>query len=88
MGDYLKSKYNDTIAVIFSPTEDKVSILAIVGQSLLSKYHAGKIVSAVASRMGGKGGGRADSAMAGGKDRTQIPAIIKDLPEIIAQSAQ
>lgn len=88
LGDYLKSKYNDTIAVIFSPTEEKVSILAIVGQSLLSRYHAGKIVSSVASRMGGKGGGRADSAMAGGKDRAQMPAIIKDLPEIIAQSVQ
>lgn len=41
------------------------------------------IVNAVASELGGKGGGRPDSAMAGGTNPEKLPLIVQRLPELI-----
>ncbi|MCD8480831.1 MAG: DHHA1 domain-containing protein [Candidatus Cloacimonetes bacterium] len=54
-GDLLRSKLTTQVAVIFCPKADKLSILVNVGQNLAGRFHAGKIVSAIAAMMGGKG---------------------------------
>lgn len=81
--DSLKEKLSDQIALVFSRKGDKISILATVGKGLLSKYHAGKLVSAVAAELGGKGGGKPDSAMAGGNAPEDMKSILDKLPQII-----
>lgn len=63
--DVLRDKLNHEIAVLYSVKDDKLSILTVVGEGLKKSHHAGKIISAIAAKLGGKGGGRADSAMAG-----------------------
>lgn len=69
LADCIKSDYADMVAVLALPSSDKVTLLAVAGKdALASGVHAGKLVGAVAAVMGGKGGGRPDSAMAGGKD--------------------
>ncbi len=69
LADRIKSDYADMVAVLALPSSDKVTLLAVAGKdALASGVHAGKLVGAVAAVMGGKGGGRPDSAMAGGKD--------------------
>ena len=45
--------------------------------------HAGKIVGEVSSICGGKGGGRPDSAMSGGKDISKIPDALARVEEIL-----
>ena len=45
--------------------------------------HAGKLVGAVAAITGGKGGGRPDNAMAGGKDITKMVAALDAAREIL-----
>lgn len=69
LADQIKADHADTVAVLALPGADKVSLLAVAGKDAVAKgIHAGKLVGTVAAVMGGKGGGRPDSAMAGGKD--------------------
>lgn len=61
----------------------KASLICIVTPNLQKQFHAGKIVNKVAELIGGKGGGRPDMAMAGGKDVGKIKDAIAKLPEIV-----
>lgn len=73
LADQIKADHADTVAVLALPGADKVSLLAVAGKDAVAKgIHAGKLVGAVAAVMGGKGGGRPDSAMAGGKDADKL----------------
>lgn len=83
LGDQLKDKMQSGIAVLIANLGNKVSLLTIVSQDLTKHYHAGKIVGQLASILGGKGGGRPDSAMAGGKDVDKIPQALNSLDDII-----
>ncbi|MFO8144546.1 MAG: alanine--tRNA ligase [Candidatus Syntrophosphaera sp.] len=83
LGDCLKEKAKDAVSILFSVSGEKVSILCVVGKDLLPRYNAGRIVNAVASELGGKGGGRPDSAMAGGSGAENIPNLMEKLPDII-----
>lgn len=73
LADQIKADHADTVAVLALPGADKVSLLAVAGKDAVAKgIHAGKLVGTVAAVMGGKGGGRPDSAMAGGKDADKL----------------
>lgn len=82
-GDALRSKLSDQIAVLLCPKSDKLSIQVVVGGAVSSRFHAGKIVSAIAASMGGKGGGRPDSAMAGCQNPGDTTPLIAQIPDII-----
>ena len=83
IADQLKDKIGSGIGVIVAKVGDKVSVVTIVSKDLTSKYQAGKIVNEVAQIVGGRGGGRPDMAMAGGKDVDKIPQAVKAVPGII-----
>ena len=51
----------------------------------LSTAHAGKIAGAVAEICGGKGGGRPDSAMSGGKDISRVEAALAHAEKILSE---
>ena len=73
LADDIKAKYADTVAVLAVVSSEKLNFIAIAGKdALASGAHAGKLVGSVASICGGKGGGRPDSAMAGGKDTSKV----------------
>lgn len=84
--DSLKNKANNTIIVLFNLYEDKLNIITVVSSDLLKRFHAGKIVALVAAQLEGKGGGRPDAAMAGGKAIEKLPEVIKTVPELISQA--
>lgn len=88
IGDQLRDKLKSGIGVLFSKLEGKVSILVIVTKDLTDRYHAGKIVGKVAEIVGGRGGGKQNMAMAGGKDSSKIDEAIKKVPEIISSLKQ
>ena len=65
--DQLKNKLGSAIIVLGSAAgDDKVALIAGVTDDLVSRVKAGEIVNHVAQQVGGKGGGRADLAQAGG----------------------
>ena len=61
------------VAVFAVTSGDKLTFMTVCGKDAVKAgAHAGKIASAVAAVTGGKGGGRPDSAMAGGRDLSKI----------------
>ncbi len=74
LGDELKARYDDVVAVLATKRDGAVQLLAVAGKdAVASGAHAGKLVGAVAAVTGGKGGGRPDNAMAGGKHASKLP---------------
>ena len=73
MGDTLRDKAPNLVAVLSSVNGDKISFLAICGKDAIAKgMKAGELVKQVCAACGGSGGGKPDSAMGGGKDMSKI----------------
>ena len=71
--DTVKDTCPDMVAVFAVVNGDKLTFMTVCGKDAVKAgAHAGKIASAVAAVTGGKGGGRPDSAMAGGRDLSKI----------------
>jgi alanyl-tRNA synthetase len=85
--DRLKSKLGSCVIVLATVQEGKVVLVAGVSADLLAQMKAGEIVGAVAAQVGGKGGGRADFAQAGGtqpenlgKALAGVEALVRNRP--------
>lgn len=78
--DSLKNKLGKAIIVLAAVNDGKVQLIAGVTQNCTDKISAGELVNFVALQVGGKGGGRADLAQAGG---TQPEAVDKALDSVV-----
>jgi alanyl-tRNA synthetase len=67
MADILRQKLQSGVVVIGSRGEDKVGLVVAVSSDLVPRVHAGRLIKALAPRVGGGGGGRPEFAQAGGK---------------------
>jgi len=74
--DKLKDKLKHAAIVLAAVSEGKVSLIAGVTADASQKVKAGDLVNFVAQQVGGKGGGRADMAQAGGTDASNLPAAL------------
>ncbi len=83
--DRLKDKLGSAAIVLAAVENGKVSLVAGVTKDLVKRLHAGKLVGEVAAQVGGKGGGRADMAQAGGKSPEQLDAALAAVPDWIRQ---
>ena len=73
MGDTLRDKAPNVVAVLSTIAGDKITFLAICGKEAIAKgMKAGELVKMVCSACGGSGGGKPDSAMGGGKEITKL----------------
>ncbi len=73
LADDIKANNADMVAVLAVGNAEKFNFIAVAGKDAVAAgAHSGKLVGAVAAATGGKGGGRPDSAMAGGKDFSKI----------------
>ncbi len=83
LGDTIKDKEPNAVAVFAIHSGDKLNFIAVCGKDAVKNgAHAGNILREVSAVTGGRGGGRPDSAMSGGKEISKIPdalAIVKDL---------
>lgn len=68
MVDDLKNQLGSAVVVFATTAEDKVNLIVGVTKDLTDKVNAGQLVGAMAEKVGGKGGGRPDMAMAGGSE--------------------
>ncbi|MBQ8683660.1 MAG: alanine--tRNA ligase [Clostridia bacterium] len=85
LGDQLRDKIGQGIVVLVTVNEDKVSILATATADAVARgAHAGNIVKQIAAVCDGKGGGRPDSAMAGGKDVSKADAVVAAVADTVA----
>jgi alanyl-tRNA synthetase len=75
--DQLKNKLKSAAIVLASvQAPDRVVLIAGVTADQTTKLKAGDLVNVVAQQIGGRGGGRADMAQAGGNDATQLDAAL------------
>lgn len=82
--DSLRGKLGSGVVVLGAATEDgKVALIAGVTKDLLGRVQAGKVVGALAAKVGGKGGGRPDLAEAGGNDAAQLDAALAAAPQVV-----
>ncbi len=79
--DQLKNKLGHAAVVLAAVDGDKVSLVAGVTKGETKRLRAGDLVNSVAQQVGGKGGGRPDLAMAGGKDPAGLDADLQAVPE-------
>jgi alanyl-tRNA synthetase len=78
--DQLKNKLGSAIIVLGSPAgQDKVTLIAGVTDDLTARVKAGDLVNFVAQQVGGRGGGRADLAQAGGTQPANLAAALDGL---------
>ncbi|MGM9645305.1 MAG: alanine--tRNA ligase [Eubacteriales bacterium] len=77
LGDFIKEKLSDAVCVFAIHSQDKLNFIAMCGKDAVAKgAHAGNILREVSAITGGKGGGRPDTAMSGGKDISKIPEAL------------
>ena len=77
LADALRNKWKSAVVVLAGAEDGNVSIISAVTKDLTAKVHAGKLASAVALAVGGKGGGRPDMAEAGGKNAAALDAALE-----------
>ena len=77
--DKLKDKLKTAVVVLAAVEGDKVQIAAGVTADSVGKVKAGELVNFVAQQVGGKGGGKADMAMAGGTDPSKLGEALKSV---------
>ena len=84
MGDDVKTKGDNVVAVLAGVNGDKANFVAVCGKGAITKgVKAGDLVKEVAKIANGGGGGRPDSAMAGAKDVTKVDEALSKAEEIV-----
>ena len=82
MIDAIKAE-NEKAIIVLASTQDKLAFAVGVTKTLIDKIKAGDLVKKLAEITGGKGGGRADFAQAGGKDEEKLLDAFKEVRGII-----
>ena len=77
--DKLKDKLGSAAIVLATAGDGRVTLIAGVTKDLTAKVKAGELVNVVAQQVGGKGGGRADMAQAGGSQPENLPAALESV---------
>ena len=79
--DQLKNKLRSGIVVLGVADEGKVRLIAGVTEDLTQQIKAGELINHVARQVGGKGGGRADMAQAGGDDPEKLDEALASVTD-------
>jgi alanyl-tRNA synthetase len=82
VSDALKASFKG-IVVLGSSSAGSVALTATVSPDFQSRVQAGKIISAIAPIVGGKGGGKPDFARGGGKDAGKLDAALAEARSLI-----
>ena len=85
--DKLKDRLKSAAIVLAAVDGAKVSLIAGVTPDATAKVKAGELVNFVARQVGGKGGGRADMAQAGGSEPGQLPAALAGVADWVRERA-
>ncbi len=82
--DRLKAKLGSSVIVLASVQEGKVVLVVGVSEDLLTRVKAGDIAGVVAAKVGGRGGGRADFAQAGGTQPENLSAALAEVESLVS----
>ena len=83
--DRLKQQLGDAVVILAGASDGKAALVAGVSGSALGRVKAGDLLSHVASRTNGKGGGRPDLAQGGGDDGPALAAVLAGIGDWVAE---
>ena len=85
MGDMLREKAPNVVAVLACVNDGKITFLCACGKEAVGKgVKAGDIIKQVCAIAGGSGGGKPDSAMGGGKDILMLDNALAIVDNVVA----
>ena len=84
--DGIKAKYSNMVAVFATVSDGKLNFVSVCGaDAVKAGAHAGNILKTISAITGGKGGGRPDSAMSGGRDLNKIDEALAAVAALLPQ---
>ena len=84
LGEQLRERLGSGVVVLGTILDGKPSLLVAVStDQVKAGRHAGTIVKALATKLGGGGGGRPDFAQAGGRDAAGLDQALADVPTLL-----
>ena len=88
MGDMIRAKLSPAgVVVLASDFGERIGVQVNVDAALTKRgLHAGKIAALVGQRLGGKGGGRPESAQGGGKNKAELGAALDLVISFVQQN--
>ena len=85
MGDILKDREPNVVAVLAAVSGEKITFLCVCGKEAVTKgVKAGDIIKQVSAIAGGSGGGKAHSAMGGGKDPLMVDNALAMVDNVVS----
>ena len=85
--DDIKARYPDMVAVFAAVSDGKLNFVAVCGaDAVKAGAHAGNILKVISVIAGGKGGGRPDSAMSGGRDLERIDEALAAVADLLPKA--
>lgn len=89
LSDSIRDKAPNLVSVLAMAQDGKINFAAACGKEAVKKgAHAGNILKQVAKITGGGGGGRPDSATAGGKDLSKLEEALEAVNNIVEAMVQ
>lgn len=85
MVDELKNQLGSGVIVLATTNDEKVSLIVGVTKDLTNRLKAGELIGQLAPKVGGKGGGRADMAQAGGNNPALLAQALKSVPDLLTE---
>jgi len=79
LGSQVLGRLGEGVVQLGAAFPDKASVVAFCSPAAIKAGHqAGKIIQNLATQLGGKGGGKPDFAMGGGKDVAKLAEVLKN----------
>ena len=84
MGDQIRDREPDAVAVLASTQGEKITLLAVCGKNAVGRgIKAGQLIKEVSAACGGSGGGKPDSAMGGGRDLLELDDALAGVDDFV-----
>ncbi len=89
MGDQLRDRYPNIVAVLAATAENKATMLAVCGKNAVARgVKAGDLIKSITKICEGTGGGKPDSAMGGSKNLLKLDDAMAAVDDFVNEHAQ
>ena len=89
MGDFLRDKSADVVAVLAAVKDEKITFQCVCGKNAVQKgVKAGDVIRTITAICSGKGGGKPDSAMGGGTDLTKLGEALSAVETFVEEKTK